>query len=317
MKHLISIAAACTILAIAALMLYPVWQESGSRAAGVDSLLNQDILGDGSEIILPIPASLNLDPKKVELGEQLFGEAQLSSNGFSCKTCHPLESGGMDSLEKSIVNTGGFDQMNTPTIFNVGFNSLQQWNGGTQTLEQQLDRVINNPRHMASSWDRVIARLNDSTLYRKRFSAIYQDGVTRANITDAITTFERSLITPHAAFDRYLNGDANAISAQQKKGYELFQQYGCSSCHQGINIGGNLLAKFGIFETNHANKDPLSDYDYGRFFITRKQQDKFLFRVPSLRNVSRTAPYFHDGSVATLKQAIKTMESNPDQPHMK
>lgn len=202
---------------------------------------------------------------------------------------------------------GGFDVVNTPTVFNSGFNAMQLWNGAAASLELQLERVIHNPKHMDSSWPLIMSRLQERKDYLQLFNKIYPDGLTRENIANAITTYERSLITPDADFDRYLRGDQMAITDQQKRGYQLFQRYGCISCHQGINVGGNLLARFGIYENGLSKKEQLTTYDYGRYTYTNVKEDKFVFRVPSLRNVTKTAPYFHDGSANTLTDAISTM----------
>ena len=267
----------------------------------------ESFLGDGSSPILPIPLSLDLDPEIVTLGEKLFADPILSSTGFSCLSCHPINRAGVDGLPLSVISGGGYDTKNTPTVFNSAFNALQLWNGRLQTLEQQIDGVIHNPQHMNNSWPSIIDALLQDQGYSREFDRLYPDGLTSSNIMDAIATYERSLITPNADFDRFLRGDSNAITSEQKQGYKLFTEYGCISCHQGINIGGNLFARFGIFENHLSAKNQLTDYDYGRYSYTRDNSDKFVFRVPSLRNVAVTAPYFHDGSANTLPDAIRTM----------
>jgi len=267
----------------------------------------ENLLGDGSSPILPIPLSLDLDPQIVALGEKLFADPLLSSTGFSCASCHPINRAGVDGIPLSVISGGGFDSKNTPTVFNSAFNALQLWNGSLQTLEQQIDGVIHNPLHMKNTWPRIINALLQDQDYSRAFDSLYPDGLTSNNIMDAIATYERSLITPNADFDRYLRGETAAITAEQKQGYKLFTEYGCISCHQGINIGGNLFARFGIFENHLSSKSPLTEYDYGRYSYTGNNSDKFVFRVPSLRNVAVTAPYFHDGSADTLSDAIRTM----------
>ena len=143
--------------------------------------------------------------------------------------------------------------------------------------------------------------------YSKAFTAAYSDGVTKANIQNAIASFERTLITPNSRFDRYLLGNANAITNEEKSGYAKFKQYGCVACHQGMNVGGNLFERFGIFEAASLPASPTRQGDLGRFDITGQERDRFVFRVPSLRNVALTAPYFHDGSTATLGAAVRVM----------
>ncbi|MBC8212815.1 MAG: c-type cytochrome [Gammaproteobacteria bacterium] len=267
----------------------------------------ENYLSDGSSPILPIPLSLDLDPQIVALGERLFADPLLSSSGFSCLSCHPVTRAGVDGLQLSMISGGGFDSKNTPTVFNSAFNALQLWNGRLQTLEQQIDGVIHNPQHMNNSWPNIIKALLQDQDYSRAFDSLYPNGLTSSNIMDAIATYERSLITPNADFDRFLWGERDAITAEQKQGYKLFTEYGCISCHQGINVGGNLFARFGIFENHLPRNKPLTEYDYGRYSYTGDNRDKFVFRVPSLRNVAVTAPYFHDGSASTLSDAIRTM----------
>jgi cytochrome c peroxidase len=295
------------LLLFSAIALWPTVNDRHAQPLNQNSLLTDAYLGDGSHAIEPIPVDLNLDSGKVKLGKRLFSDPILSGNGFACSTCHPVDEFGVDGLKFSIKTGGGFDSINTPTVFNSGFNALQLWNGKAQSLEEQLDGVINNPLHMASSWQQVLQRLKQSAQYVEAFAALYPEGITQSSVSNAISTYERSLTTPGAPFDRFLLGDKHAITDDQRKGFELFQQYGCISCHQGVNIGGNLLARFGIFENTLAKREQLTDFDYGRFSFTGDPRDKFVFRVPSLRNVAETAPYFHDGSAQTLGEAIRIM----------
>ncbi|MCP4076308.1 MAG: c-type cytochrome [Gammaproteobacteria bacterium] len=288
-------------------MIWPLIEKPDKQFSQNKTFLTESYLGDGTQAILPIPIQLNLDEQKIRLGEKLFADPRLSGNGFSCATCHSLTNAGMDGLETSIIISGGFDTKNTPTVFNSGFNAMQLWNGEAETLENQLNMVIQNPEHMGSSWPVITSKLQADDSYVKSFNLSYSDGINQKNITNALISYERSMTTPNSDFDRYLRGNESAISARQLKGFQLFQDYGCISCHQGVNVGGNLFARFGIFENHLSKKGALTDYDYGRFNYTRQPKDKFVFRVPSLRNVSRTAPYFHDGSVATLPEAIKIM----------
>jgi cytochrome c peroxidase len=306
MKSFNKIAIASSILFIALMIIWPL-QQPEDLPSRSDSLLNIDILGDGSELARPIPTSITLDAATVALGERLFNDSGISGNGFSCNTCHQLNHAGIDQLSHSLVTGGGFDEMNTPTIFNVALNSLHSWTGEFTDLESQLDRVVNSPKHFASNWPAIIQHLQQDGEYRSAFKKIFGGAITRQTISIAITTFERSLLTPDADFDRYLRGDRTALTGDQQKGYRLFINYGCISCHQGINLGGNLLARFGIFKDGFSDKSALSQFDYGRYNITGKQRDKFVFRVPSLRNVAATAPYFHGGDTQTLGEAIKTM----------
>jgi cytochrome c peroxidase len=213
----------------------------------------------------------------------------------------------MDSQALSLKTGGGFDVMNTPTVFNTGFNSLLLWNGEARSLEQQLDGVINNPLHMNSNWPRVLQSISKDPHYVEQFQEIYQAPLHEDQVKNAITTFERSLVTPNSDFDNYLRGDELALSQQQKRGYHLFKQYGCISCHQGINLGGNLFAKFGIYKLEDKPDIDSNPFHLGQYLYTKEISDRYVFRVPSLRNIAVTAPYFHDGSANNLQEAIKTM----------
>ena len=184
--------------------------------------------------------------------------------------------------------------------------SLSSGDGRSPTLETQVNGPINNPAVMASSWPIVIQRLSADDDYRRRFEAIYGDGVTADNVRDAIASYERTLITPNARFDQYLLGSRDALSGIEKKGYQLFVSMGCISCHQGRNIGGNFYQKLGIIRPFYREGD-YGREDLGRFNVTGEEADRHVFRVPSLRNIALTAPYFHDGSVETLEDAVKLM----------
>jgi len=307
MKSFNKIAVATSILFIALLIIWPLKQGGSSVPVRSDTLLTAALLGDGSQLILPLPRTLDIDSSIVTIGEKLFNDNNLSGNGFSCATCHPINGAGMDKLKLSITTSGEADEVNTPTIFNAAFNPMLTWNGKFPDLESQLDGVINNSKHMNSSWPTIITRLRQDETYRKLFKECFNEEINKRNITVAITAFERSLITPDSDFDRFLLGDEHAISSRQKEGYQLFIDYGCVSCHQGINLGGNLLARFGIFESGYKLNSELKNFDYGRFNLTQKEKDRFVFHVPGLRNIATTAPYFHDGSAPTLAEAIKTM----------
>lgn len=262
------------------------------------------------EPIQPIPLDLELDEQKVALGNQLFHDTQLSSNGtVSCATCHALDQGGTDRLPISQGMGGSLTGLNAPTVFNSGFHSRLNWDGRAKTLEEQANGPIAAVGEMGGmSWPAVVDRLRQSDEYAVLFRDIYTDGVTPDNVRDAIATFQRSLYTPNAPFDQYLRGNEEAISAEAKQGYDLFKSYGCVSCHQGMVVGGNMFQTLGIFGNYFADRGtPILKADLGRFNITGNELDRHVFKVPSLRNIALTAPYFHDGSAETLDQAIKMM----------
>jgi cytochrome c peroxidase len=196
---------------------------------------------------------------------------------------------------------------NTPTVFNVAFNFSYHWDGAVPTLEAQAERVLLNPAVMHTTWPEVLGKLRADPNYTAPFKAAYPDGLTPANILDALATYERSLITPNARLDQYLRGQEQALSAEEQHGYQLFKAYGCVACHQGLNIGGNLFQKFGIFPDRVGPVRPGVADDPGRFRVTGLPRDRGVFRVPSLRNVVLTAPYFHDGRARTLEDAVETM----------
>jgi cytochrome c peroxidase len=259
-----------------------------------------------NEPITPLPLSVDLDAGKVALGERLFQDPILShDNSFSCSTCHSLTTGGTDNLVMSVGVHRQIGSVNTPTVFNSSLNFRQFWDGRAETLEVQLDGPTQDPREMASNWVEIVAKLGQSPEYVRSFNQEYTDGIQRDNVKDALATFERSLITPNSRFDRYLLGDSNALTAEEKEGYRLFKEYGCASCHQGMNVGGNLFQKFGVMSNQH-NREA-TKADLGRFNVTGLEADKFVFKVPGLRNVALTAPYLHNGSAEQLEEVVTIM----------
>jgi len=258
------------------------------------------------EPITPIPLQVELDPTRVALGERLFNDRQLSDDGNSaCGDCHILDQGGDNGRTVDIDPAGGNNPLNTPTVFNVAYNASYGWLGQHSTLEAQANADLTTRSHNNLPWPAILGHLRSTAGYPQQFNAIYPDGITRANVLDALTSFERSLITPNAPFDRWLRGDPDAISDDALEGYQQFKNLGCISCHQGVNIGGNLFQRIGIFGDFFAGKDELSEADQGRRRITGRQRDLQVFRVPSLRNVAVTPPYFHDGRTDSLSEAIK------------
>ncbi len=261
------------------------------------------------EPIRPIPRAAVVDAGLLDLGERLFNDASLSHDGkISCAMCHQLKQGGDDGLPRSLTNTGRPDVANAPTVFNSGLNSWLVWNGRFRSLEAQIKGAITNPRHFNTTWQELSPKLHQDDHYSRAFARHYPDGITENNLLHAIATYEGSLRTPDSRFDRWLRGADNAITTREQHGYQIFKSYGCVSCHQGVNVGGNLLQKLGVFEDYFTLRGgPLSKSDLGRYVITGDEDDRHVFRVPSLRNVEVTAPYFHDGSVATLPDAIRLM----------
>ncbi len=253
------------------------------------------------ELITPIPFQDSYDYKKALLGKKLFFDTRLShDNTISCANCHLLEDGGDDNLEVSFGINGKTGTRNAPTLLNARYNSFQLWDGSAKNLAEQVDGPINNPVELGSSFEEVIVKIQDDMDYYNTFFSLYKDGITASNIADAISEFEKTLITPNAPFDKYLRGDKKALTKDEFDGYEAFKENGCISCHNGINVGGNLMQKIGVIEDFETT-------DFGKYNITKKEVDKFYFKVPSLRNAELTAPYFHDGKTKTLRDAVDKM----------
>ena len=263
------------------------------------------------EPLRPLPTDLKFDARKLALGKKLFNDKRFSKdNSVSCASCHDLHHGGADSKPFSVGAGGVTHVFNTPTIFNSGLNFRQQWAGGAATPEELIDKIVKSPLVFNSSWPDVTGKLSADAQLTADFKAAYPDGMTPQNITDAIATFQRSLLTP-SRFDRYLRGDVTAITADEKRGYASFKAYGCVGCHQGVNVGGNMFQRFGAmndyFKAKAAAGHPITEADRGRFNVTKKPEDMYVFKVPSLRNVALTAPYFHDASANTLEEAVDVM----------
>ena len=260
------------------------------------------------EPIRPIPDTVDVDPRKVALGRALFHDPVLSKDDtIACASCHDLASGGDDGLRVSVGIDGREGPINAPTVFNTGFNFKQFWDGRAKTLEAQVDGPVQNPVEMGNLWPEVVAKLYQDDGYPAQFAAIYPDGVTRKNVKNAIAEFMKSLITPNGRFDRWLKGEAGAITPLERHGYALFKDYGCASCHQGANVGGNMFQVFGVLNDYFKRRGDITDADLGLYNITGNEEDRHSFKVPSLRMAAFTAPYLHDGSAETLRDAVDAM----------
>lgn len=249
------------------------------------------------------------DSEKVLLGQKLFEDKILSQNQtVSCSSCHNLNHGGSDGLASSIGINGAIGTINSPTVFNSGLNFRQFWNGRAKSLEDQIDGPIEHPKEMGTKWSDVVSRLTADKKYSGHFSKIYKNGITKENIKDALAVFERTLVTLNSRFDLYLNGNSESLTLLEKKGYQKFKAFGCISCHQGVNVGGNMFQTMGIMGDYFKDRGtPVTEADLGRFTVTKNELDKYVFRVPSLRNIELTPPYFHDGSAKTLEEAVGVM----------
>lgn len=260
-----------------------------------------------NEPVQPIPKSLPVDAKKVALGMRLYHDPRLSGdNTVSCAQCHQLGAGGVDGRKTSQGVGGAIGPINAPTVFNSVFNIEQFWDGRAPDLQVQAGGPPLNPLEMASkSWEEITGKLNQDPILTRDFTAVYPQGLTGETITDAIAEFEKTLITPDSPFDKYLRGDDNALTARQKRGYQLFKDNKCATCHTGKILGGRsyeplgLKKEFGFGEITAA--------DIGRMNVTNEVRDRLRQKVPTLRNVALTAPYFHRGDVATLDEAVRQM----------
>jgi cytochrome c peroxidase len=279
---------------------------AGSSAAILISVAAP--LEPGAGALAPVRIPTYLDARKVELGKQLFSDTIMSSkNALSCSSCHDLSHGGTIAMKRTVGYSGKMHRFNAPTVFNVGNNYRLGWRGDFTSLEAQNEKVLTDENLMAIDWETLLSRLRNHSRYGEQFDAIYGRPVDENGVLEVLASFQQSLVTPDAPLDKYLRGDTKAMSAMAIRGYELFQSYGCVSCHQGSNIGGNMFQKFGVFADPSLESGPTRDGDLGRWMITGADRDKGVFRVPSLRNVAVTAPYFHDGRVETLSQAVSIM----------
>lgn len=263
------------------------------------------------EPISPIAAAVGLDPAKLQLGEQLFHDVRLShGNRISCASCHKLDAGGDDDQARTTGADGQPLDFNTSTIFNAALSFRLNWRGNFSTLKEQNEATLQGALLMNTSWAELLPKLAADPQYAEAFARIYGAAPERDSVLDALAVYQRSLVTPDARFDRYLAGETDAITADEKQGYQIFKDNGCISCHQGVNVGGNLFQRFGIFADPFAGQKTLTRADLGRFAITGVESDRHVFRVPSLRNVAATAPYFHDGRTASLEGAVEIMARN-------
>ena len=257
-----------------------------------------------TEPVQPIAPAKITNPGQVELGKKLWFDPRLSKSGFiSCNSCHNLSMGGSDNLKSSIGDRWQQGPINSPTVLNSSLNLAQFWDGRAKDLKEQAGGPIANPGEMAFTHELAVDLLRSIPQYVQEFKTVFgHDKLTIAEVTTAIAAFEETLVTPNSRFDQWLQGDKKALKNDELAGYKLFKDSGCVACHNGPNLGGNSFQKMGIVEpyqtTNAAE---------GRSAVTGNDADRFNFKVPTLRNVELTYPYFHDGSADTLAQAVDVM----------
>ncbi|XOF32167.1 MAG: cytochrome-c peroxidase [Candidatus Electrothrix sp. YB6] len=277
--------------------------------AGVCSLLFVSVLAaagstTAAEPIEPIAPVKEINLAKAELGKKLFFDPRMSKSGFiSCNSCHNLSMGGTDNLKTSIGHNWQKGPINAPTVLNSSLNFVQFWDGRAETLKDQAGGPIANPGEMAFTHDLAIGVLESIPTYVTEFKQVFgTDKVEIDQVTGAIAEFEKTLVTPNSRFDQWLLGDKDALTEEELTGYKLFQDSGCISCHYGTAMGGSSFQKMGVMEEYEA-KSPAE----GRKAVTGKDEDRFSFKVPTLRNVELTYPYFHDGEAETLTEAVDIM----------
>jgi len=257
-----------------------------------------------TEPVSPILPAVVKDPALVELGKKLYFDPRLSRSGFiSCNSCHNLSMGGTDNLKTSIGDHWKQGPINAPTVLNSSLNVAQFWDGRAKDLKEQAGGPIANPGEMAFTHELAVDVLQSIPPYVAEFKKVFGvDKVDIGKVTLAIAAFEETLVTPNSRFDKWLKGDKKALTAQEAAGYQLFKDSGCVACHNGAAFGGNTFQKFGVVEAYKTKSDAI-----GRAGVTGKDADRFNFKVPTLRNVELTYPYFHDGEAATLEEAVDIM----------
>ena len=274
-----------------------------------------DLMKQAQDLFKPIPSMVPavkdnaVTRDKVELGKALFFDPRLSASGLlSCNTCHNLGMGGDDNLETSVGHGWQKGPRNAPTVLNAVFNIAQFWDGRAEDLKAQAKGPVQAGVEMNNTPAQVEKTLASMPLYVEMFKKAFPGEakpVSFDNMAKAIEAFEATLLTPASRFDQFLEGNAGVLNAQEKEGLRLFMDKGCSSCHAGVNVGGEVYAPFGVVEKPGA--DILPEGDKGRFAVTKTADDSYVFRAGPLRNIALTAPYFHSGKVWNLEQAVSIM----------
>jgi cytochrome c peroxidase len=275
------------------------------RAVAVAALMTSGAaMAQDQEPVSPVPAPKAVNPAAVELGKKLFFDPRLSKSGFiSCNSCHNLSLGGTDNLKTSIGHNWQQGPINSPTVLNSRLNLAQFWDGRAKDLKEQAGGPIANPGEMAFTHELAIETLRSIPGYVDEFKQVFKtDQLTIDEVTTAIAAFEETLVTPNSRFDQWLDGDKKAITADELAGYKLFKDSGCVACHNGPNLGGNSFQKMGLVQPYKT-----ANTAAGRVDVTGKDADRLNFKVPTLRNIELTYPYFHDGAAETMTEAVDLM----------
>lgn len=260
------------------------------------------------EPVQPLAVPKVTNPQLVSLGDRLYHDNRLSGDdSLSCATCHALDMGGTDQLRYSEGIDGQFGDINAPTTFNAGFAIRQFWDGRAADLKEQAGGPVTNPIEMGAEWPAVITKLEADTDYVRAFDALFKDGINNNNIQEAIAAFEETLVTVNAPFDQYLYGKKDAITPTQQEGYHLFKDHGCATCHVGKILGGQSFEYMGLWHDYFADRGEVIKPDHGLYNFSGEEKDRHKFKVPTLRNVTLTFPYFHDGTTSDLAEAVRIM----------
>ncbi|MCD2450944.1 cytochrome-c peroxidase [Methylicorpusculum oleiharenae] len=261
------------------------------------------------EPVQTLPLSVSLNQDTIALGRKLFHDRLLSGdNTLNCASCHDLTRGGTDQAKVSTGIRGQQGPINSPTVYNAMYNIAQFWDGRAKDLQEQAAGPVANPGEMGADWDVMIEKLKQVADYQNAFAELYpEQGLTKESVTGAIAVFEQSLVTPNSRFDQYLRGNKTVLTADEKAGYNLFKA-NCTACHFGPALGGLSFEKMGVKQDYFKLRGgPVNDVDNGRFNVTQLEKDRHFFKVPVLRNIELTQPYFHDGSVDNLADAVRIM----------
>jgi len=290
-------------------------KKAGDQQVDELSQEDKDLMAKAQALFKPLPQIAEnkdnpITPEKIALGKALYYDTRLSKDeNISCNSCHNLETFGVDNLATSPGDEGENGDRNSPTVLNAALHFVQFWDGRAKDVEEQAGGPILNPVEMAiPSEEFLIDRLSDIEEYQIMYAEAFPDEdspLTYNNTQKAIGVFERTLLTP-SPFDDYLNGDMKALNTQQKQGLEAFINVGCITCHMGVLLGGNMYHKFGIYD-DYWKHTKSENIDEGLSGVSGNETQKFMFKVPSLRNIEKTFPYYHDGSVAELDESIKIM----------
>jgi len=313
-KHRYSLIASVIFLLVLQFGCSKKQSNNSQSAANKTSLMKQ--AGNTFGVVpdsVPNPDN-KLNPDKIELGKRLYYDTRLSrSNTISCNSCHNMATYGVDNNPTSMGHGWRLGPRNAPTVLNAALHISQFWDGRAKNVEEQAKGPMLNPVEMGGidkqHSDLAVKRIASIDEYVKEFQKAFPDSsneVSLKHITDAIGAYERTLTTP-SRFDKFLEGDDNALSTMEKKGLKTFMDVGCTTCHNGVAVGGGMYQKFGLINGPYWKYTGSKSHDIGRAGVTNNDNDKYFFKVPSLRNVAHTYPYFHDGSIWSLRKAVQIM----------